>query len=181
MNNGYSCSSSGQCLSNTCKTNVFDGSVTSQLCANDNSYCIDSGGTVRASGTAVGDSACYGSTTGGSVWLAQTGRWMVQNKTGSMLAVIDKYGSMGVRGTASYSQSSFDNGWQLANKSGSVQASVSSTNGNLKVAGVLTSRTTPSGTGLQVQNSTGTMEAIITSAGAILLRGDLAYSLNTLS
>jgi hypothetical protein len=179
--NGNACSCNGQCTSSVCKNNVFDGSVTASRCTADNSWCVDNGGTVRASGTTVGDSACYGSATGGSVWLATSGRWIVKNTGNTVLAVVDKYGSMGVRGTSTTSAATFDNGWQLKDASSVVKTSVNSANGNLRTAGTISTRAIPSCTGFQVRNTAGTLEVCMSNTGNLQIRGDYAYNLNTLS
>lgn len=87
---------------------------------------------------------------------------------------------MVVRGTRSFSQTSFDSGYQVNNAAGTPQVSIETTSGDLKLRGAsITERTTPSGTGVQIRNTGATTVAILTSSGTISLAGDFAYNVGS--
>lgn len=122
-------------------------------------------------------STCYGDTTGGSVWLADSGRFVVQTSTNTN-AVIDEYGSFGVRGASQ--GSAHTSGWLVDDTGGTTRFSVG-TDGTYYAAGTITERGSPSGTGVKIQDSGSTLKAIITTTGNVVLTGDFADRLSGLS
>ncbi len=178
---GSSCDCAGECSSGICETNVFQGSVTSQRCLASLAQCIDGGGTVRNSGVSVSGNTCYGHSSGGSVWLANTGRYIIQDNSNT-LAIIDRYGSMAVRGSLTTGTGSFSSsGWILENSGGTPRMSIASSSGNMRIAGSVTERTTSlTGNGLIVRNPAGTAQAILRDDGNVRLRGDIAHSITSL-
>jgi len=180
---GIACTQNSDCASGVCIDDRFQGELTARYCAEDRTWCV-AGDTLYPAGSMLDDSVCLAGTNAAgqadATWLviAGRGRFAIQGSDGILAAAIDKYGTMVVRGIATFSTSAGDEGWLVTDANGAARLSIGN-DGALRSEGTVTTRTTPtrSGNGDFVIATTGGSDAaVITQTGTIALAGDFIHS-----
>jgi hypothetical protein len=175
LETGEACTADAECTSNNCRASIFQGQATAKRCVPDNTYCV-SATTVHAISNTLDDSTCYAAE-GGSVWFVSepTGRYEVRNRNGATLLVVDRYGNLGITGTAVFSTTPLNEGWLIVDNDEpalSVDAE-----GNLRTRGALSEQVQPTpsaGNDFVVKDTAGVLRAVLSSNGNVLLVGTLS-------
>jgi hypothetical protein len=177
---GTLCSNNEDCASNACKSSIFNGDQTNTVCAPANAVCI-AGTNAYEPSQIFGDSTCY-ENNGETAWItnAGNGRFEIKTANNEVVAVIDKYGNMAIKGSATFDTKPGKSGWVIRDAAGTEQLSIDN-DGNLKAAGTLTENEEPQptdGGDFIVQNTDGSVQAVITEEGDVILAGKLISEVN---
>ncbi len=169
------CTRDADCAGGVCQTSTFQGVAQPSACVASNEVCL-AAGTSFAVGAASADSICIGNGQQ-AAWFAQEGqgRFTIANSSNQTVAIIDKYGSMAVRGSATAGATPTRDGWVLGDASGIAHIAIDDS-GNLVVSGAISQQVEPQETAdgdFVVRSSNGTIVAVLSEYGDVQLAGIL--------